>query len=69
MCSGYLSQINFMLSSVQKNIDVLEAKLVDGEKAEQVLEPLISALDKSMSQYQIGIGKAKPTAKPAAAAP
>ena len=61
MCSGYLSQINFMLSSVQKNIDVLEAKLVDGEKAEQVLEPLISALDKSMSQYQIGMRTVKST--------
>ena len=61
MCSGYLSQIDFMLGAVQRHTEILETKLVDGEKAPEILEPLVNALDKSMTQYQTGMRTIKGT--------
>lgn len=55
MCNGYLSQITFLLASVTANANSLEGKVVEGEKAEAVLQPLIDKLGTSMSQYQTGI--------------
>ena len=55
MCSGYLSQISFLLSTVQTDANVLEAKVVDGVKCSDVLEPLIQKLGKSISSYQTGM--------------
>ena len=55
MCGGYLSQITFLLSAVQKDADILEGRVVDGETSGEVLQPLIQELGKSMDMYQKGM--------------